>query len=72
VSGDVLFKGSIGRTDLPRGSLSDMERTLREKICTLPPDLRVLTGHGDETSVGEELRTNRYVKAAQEGRLGEG
>ena len=72
VSGDVLFKGSIGRTDLPRGSLSDMERTLREKICTLPPDLRVLTGHGDETSIGEELRTNRYIKAAQEGRLGEG
>ena len=72
VSGDVLFRGSIGRTDLPRGSLSDMERTLREKISPLPPELRVLTGHGDETTIGEELRTNRYLKAAQEGRLGEG
>jgi glyoxylase-like metal-dependent hydrolase (beta-lactamase superfamily II) len=72
VSGDVLFKGSIGRTDLPRGSLSDMERTLREKIATQPTDLRVLTGHGDETTIGEELRSNRYLLAAQEGRLGEG
>lgn len=72
VSGDVLFKGSIGRTDLPRGSLSDMERTLREKISTQPTDLRVLTGHGDETTIGEELRSNRYLRAAQEGRLGEG
>ena len=72
VSGDVLFKGSIGRTDLPRGSLSDMERTLREKISTLPADLRVLTGHGDETSIREELRSNRFLKAALEGRLGEG
>ena len=72
VSGDVLFKGSIGRTDLPRGSLSDMERTLRDKIATLPADLRVLTGHGEETNIGEELRTNRYLKAALEGRLGEG
>lgn len=72
VTGDVLFKGSIGRTDLPRGSLSDMERTLREKIATQPTDLRVLTGHGDETTIGEELRSNRYLMAAQEGRLGEG
>lgn len=72
VSGDVLFKGSIGRTDLPRGSLADMERTLREKIGTLPADLRVLTGHGEETNIGDELRTNRYLKAAQQGRLGEG
>lgn len=72
VSGDVLFKGSIGRTDLPRGSLSDMERTLREKIATLPTELRVLTGHGEETTIGEELRTNRFLKAAQEGKLGEG
>ena len=71
VSGDVLFKGSIGRTDLPRGSMSDMERTLREKIATQPTDLRVLTGHGEETTIDEELRTNRYLKAAQEGRLGE-
>lgn len=72
ISGDVLFKGSIGRTDLPRGSLSDMERTLREKISILPADLRVLTGHGDETNIGNELKTNSFLRAAMEGRLGEG
>ena len=70
ISGDVLFKGSIGRTDLPRGSLSDMERSLREKIAPLSEQLVVLPGHGDQTVLGHELRTNSYLKAAQEGRLG--
>lgn len=70
ISGDVLFKGSIGRTDLPRGSLSDMERSLREKIAPLSEQLLVLPGHGDQTVLGHELRTNSYLRAAQEGRLG--
>jgi glyoxylase-like metal-dependent hydrolase (beta-lactamase superfamily II) len=70
ITGDVLFKGSIGRTDLPRGSLSDMERTLREKIATLSDDLQVLPGHGERTTIGEELRTNDYLKAAMNGKLG--
>jgi glyoxylase-like metal-dependent hydrolase (beta-lactamase superfamily II) len=69
VSGDVLFKGSIGRTDLPRGSMRDMESTLREKIATLSEDLRVLPGHGDETVMKHELRSNTYLRAAMEGRL---
>lgn len=69
VSGDVLFKGSIGRTDLPRGSMRDMENSLREKISTLPEDLRVLPGHGDETIMKTELRNNAFLKAAMEGRL---
>ncbi len=69
ISGDVLFKGSIGRTDLPRGSMRDMESTLREKIATLPEDLRVLPGHGDETVMRQELLSNSYLKAAMEGRL---
>lgn len=70
ISGDVLFAGSIGRTDLPRGSLSDMERTLREKIIPLPDDLRVLPGHGRSTTIGRERVSNPYLQAAQEGRLG--
>lgn len=70
ISGDVLFKGSIGRTDLPRSSLSDMERSLREKIFPLSEDLIVLPGHGDRTILGDEKRTNSYLRAAQEGRLG--
>ncbi len=69
ISGDVLFKGSIGRTDLPRGSMSDMELSLREKIALLPEALRVLPGHGDETTIGMELKTNPYLQAAIDGRL---
>lgn len=69
ISGDVLFKGSIGRTDLPRGSISDMERSLREKIAHFPGELRVLPGHGDETSINVELQSNPYLQAAIDGRL---
>jgi glyoxylase-like metal-dependent hydrolase (beta-lactamase superfamily II) len=70
VSGDTLFAGSIGRTDLPRGSISDMERSLREKIATLPGHLRVLPGHGDETRIERELKENPYVLQALAGQLG--
>ena len=69
ISGDTLFAGSIGRTDLPRGSTSDMAITLREKIATLPDHLQVLPGHGDRTNIGTELRSNPYLRAAIEGRL---
>lgn len=70
ITGDTLFKGSIGRTDLPRGSISDMERTLREKIATQSGHLEVLPGHGERTRVDIELATNPYIAAALEGRLG--
>lgn len=69
VSGDVLFKGAIGRTDLPRGSLHDMEQSLREKIGNLPDDLRVLPGHGDETTMKDEKKNNRFLKAAMDWKL---
>lgn len=70
VSGDVLFAGSIGRTDLPLGSLSDMERSLREKIFPLPDQLRVLPGHGRTSTIGAERANNPFLRAAMEGRLG--
>ena len=70
LSGDVLFAGSIGRTDLPLGSLSDMERSLREKIIPLPDHLRVLPGHGKTSTIGAERERNPYLRAAMEGRLG--
>ena len=70
ITGDTLFKGSIGRTDLPRGSISDMERTLREKIATQSGHLEVLPGHGERTRVDIELATNPYIAAALEGKLG--
>ena len=63
VSGDVLFSGSIGRTDLPSGSAADMEQTLRKKVLTLPDHLRVLPGHYEETTIGIEKANNPYLKA---------
>ena len=70
ITGDTLFKGAIGRTDLPRGSISDMERTLREKIATLPGHLEVLPGHGEKSRMEDEIRNNPYILAAVDGRLG--
>jgi glyoxylase-like metal-dependent hydrolase (beta-lactamase superfamily II) len=62
ISGDVLFAGSIGRTDQPTGSPQDMENTLRKKIWPLPDQLRVLPGHGPETTIGREKRVNPFLK----------
>ena len=61
LSGDVLFKGAIGRTDLPTSSPSEMNTSLREKILTLDDDVRVLPGHGDETTIGEEKSSNPFL-----------
>lgn len=69
VTGDTLFAGSIGRTDLPRGSISDMEQSLREKIAAMSSELEILPGHGERSRLGIELRTNPYLIAAIEGRL---
>lgn len=62
VSGDVLFAGSIGRTDLPTGSSADMTQTLKNKVLPLSDDLRVLTGHGPETTIKFERKNNPYLK----------
>jgi glyoxylase-like metal-dependent hydrolase (beta-lactamase superfamily II) len=62
LSGDVLFAGSIGRTDLPTGSASDMIQTLRNKVLPLSDDLRVLPGHGPETTIKFERKNNPYLK----------
>ena len=62
VSGDVLFAGSIGRTDLPTGSSADMTQTLKNKVLPLSDDLRVLTGHGPETTIQFERKNNPYLK----------
>ena len=63
VSGDVLFAGSIGRTDLPTGSSKDMEETLRKKVVPLSDHLRVLPGHGPETTMAHEKKNNPYLKS---------
>ena len=61
LSGDVLFAGSIGRTDLPTGSSSDMHKTLTKKVLTLSDEIRVLPGHGPETMIGYERKNNPYL-----------
>ena len=62
ISGDVLFAGSIGRTDLPTGSASDMRNTLTKKVLPLDDSIRVLPGHGGETTIKYERKTNPYLK----------
>ena len=62
VSGDVLFRGSIGRTDLPGGSLEVLENSIRTKLYTLPKEVVVHSGHGPETSIGEEMQNNPFVR----------
>lgn len=62
VAGDVLFQGTIGRTDFPRGDHATLLRSIREKILTLPDDYTVLPGHGPMTTVGEERATNPFLQ----------
>lgn len=61
-SGDLLFKGSIGRTDLPGGDHAAMMRSLAGKVLTLSDAVVVLPGHGEQTSIGQERATNPYLQ----------
>jgi glyoxylase-like metal-dependent hydrolase (beta-lactamase superfamily II) len=60
--GDCIFAGSIGRTDLPGGSFADLERSIQERIYTLPDNTRLHPGHGPETTVGREKQQNPFVR----------
>ncbi|EGK70197.1 Putative hydroxyacylglutathione hydrolase [Methyloversatilis universalis FAM5] len=59
--GDVLFAGSIGRTDFPRGNHGDLIRSIREKLFPLGDDIRFIPGHGPMSTFGEERKYNPYV-----------
>jgi hydroxyacylglutathione hydrolase len=61
-SGDLLFAGSIGRTDLPGGDHQQMLRSLRDKVLTLRDDVVVLPGHGEQTSIGRERTSNPFLR----------
>ncbi|MDX9973884.1 MAG: MBL fold metallo-hydrolase [FCB group bacterium] len=61
LAGDVLFSGSIGRTDLPGGDYGTLLESIRTKLLTLPDDTIVYCGHGESTTVGEERRTNPFL-----------
>ncbi len=62
IGGDVLFQGSIGRTDLPGGSFEILEKSIKEKFYTLPDETLVYCGHGPETKIGFEKMNNPFVK----------
>ncbi|MCW2490979.1 MAG: fold metallo-hydrolase [Frankiales bacterium] len=61
-SGDVLFQGSIGRTDLPGGSMAAMTASLRDVILPMPDEVIVLPGHGGQTTIGAERLTNPFLR----------
>jgi len=61
--GDLIFAGSVGRTDLPGGNWEALVESLQTQIFSLPPETRLLPGHGEETTVGDEKRSNPFVGA---------
>ncbi|HZX10350.1 MAG TPA: MBL fold metallo-hydrolase [Acidobacteriota bacterium] len=61
LSGDVLFRGGVGRTDLPGGSWRKLQESIQKRIFTLPPDTLVLPGHGPSTKVSFEKNSNPYL-----------
>lgn len=60
--GDILFQGSIGRTDLPQGNHEDLIRGIKEKLFILPDETQVFTGHGPTTTIGYEKQHNPFLK----------
>ncbi len=62
IGGDVLFYGSIGRTDLPGGNHSQLLESIKEKLFLLPENTTVYSGHGNKTSIGYEKKTNPFCK----------
>ncbi|WP_025274348.1 MBL fold metallo-hydrolase [Haloglycomyces albus] len=62
-TGDVLFAGSIGRTDLPGGSMEEMTRSLGDKVLPMDDNVVILPGHGPRSTIGDERRNNRFLKS---------
>jgi hydroxyacylglutathione hydrolase len=65
VSGDALFQGSIGRTDLPGGDYDTLIESISRRLLTLPPETVVYPGHGGSTTIGEERASNPFLNMAQ-------
>jgi glyoxylase-like metal-dependent hydrolase (beta-lactamase superfamily II) len=59
--GDLIFRDGVGRADLPGGDWDQLEKSIREEIFTLPDETRLLSGHGEETTVGREKQSNPFV-----------
>ena len=62
LSGDALFAGSVGRTDLPGGSMEVLMRSIEERLLTLPDETRVFPGHGPQTEIWNERTTNPFLQ----------
>jgi len=62
IAGDTLFAGSIGRTDLPGGSMEKIMRSLHNQVMALPDETEVVPGHGPLTTIGEERETNPFLQ----------
>jgi len=60
-TGDVLFAGSIGRTDLPGGDLETLGKSIERELLVLPDSTIVYSGHGPETTIGQERRANPFL-----------
>ncbi len=60
-TGDTLFAGGIGRTDLPGGSYQDLIKSIKERLLILGDDKIIYPGHGPDSTIGEEKRTNPYI-----------
>ena len=63
IGGDVLFRGSIGRTDLPGGNFDTLLRSIRDELWTLPDDTTVYPGHGEPTTIGFEKNHNPFLRS---------
>ncbi len=62
ITGDVLFRDTIGRTDLPSGDFNQLMASIKEKLFTLPDDTEVFCGHGPETTIGYEKMNNPFIR----------
>lgn len=62
IGGDLLFRESVGRTDLPGGDFATLENSIRTQFYSLPEDTKVYSGHGPVTTIGYEMRNNPFVK----------
>ncbi len=60
ITGDTIFKGSVGRTDFPGGSVDDLKKSFR-RLLEMPEDTKIFSGHGPETTVGMEKKTNFFI-----------
>ena len=69
VGGDVLFRGSVGRTDLPGGDAATLARSISSVLYALSDDMEVWPGHGPTTTIGEERASNPFVNGAGTGMM---